>query len=628
MADEKKDDALTYEVKGCSYRDTAAVDGAHTAVGLKRRSLAPAAPDDQSPAVTGRYEALGDDVVCHINQAGPHIQIWLGRFPTGGKGALTPERFAGDLRPGGGGATFQLYKFDDPGCEPVGTLTASGSPLLLSLSGAVGGGEFRLGLQSEGATLSESALEKITDDAVLATNEYFPLTSSMIERIERDVVDAGREEDGTPQTIPEHLNEFFGLANNNTISNMNRWHCARRLDTQLKSIHDLWHPKLRPLVLEHMSRVLHQQRYTHEGTDASVWYWLEAIVNLMREYGGRDVARNVNRYELPFCEGLLKMVPDEESDDRYVYRMTMLVIGLEGKLVGGLGGYFGACTIDRFECKASECDSPGKVKIVYETKTRSARLEYTVWFGGGSGGLAAGVKFGHLIGGTAVSSHEYAQNDLKGGVQIFEASAGGSWGVGGSIGETAIVFTGSGRFSALPFSTDLLSGEAGLASGAGVGAYFGYAHGTKDRTIPDPFVPDDRDHAVETKMQADVHFHLGDSHLTERGRQLVRVFCAIELASLSSATSELSYYGHADRVDTKDRNYELTRFRAKNVKQAVKDVSGTAFAVEDREMDTVGWGEIEASMGPKPDLDGVENPQARRVEVILNSRLIARMYGR
>jgi len=128
------------------------------------------------------------------------------------------------------------------------------------------------------------------------------------------------------------------------------------------------------------------------------------------------------------------------------------------------------------------------------------------------------------------------------------------------------------------------------------------------------------DYAADYKLQDDVHFCLGSALLTEDARQALRIVCANELVAFSSPTSALEVIGHTDRVDTPDRNLTLSLLRSENTAQAIKDILGKSFKIPEAQIKSSGRGENEAIKDGRP--DDKPDPKYRRVDVILNSRLV------
>jgi len=131
---------------------------------------------------------------------------------------------------------------------------------------------------------------------------------------------------------------------------------------------------------------------------------------------------------------------------------------------------------------------------------------------------------------------------------------------------------------------------------------------------------------VDAGLEEKIHFRLGSALLNPAAWQLLRVFCAKELTALRSAGSRLTIVGHADRRDTEQNNLELTDLRAKNTLQAIRDILGPdLFKIADEHIELIGMGEQKAKEAG--DRDRHQNPKWRKVQVILNSRLVVTLRG-
>jgi outer membrane protein OmpA-like peptidoglycan-associated protein len=142
--------------------------------------------------------------------------------------------------------------------------------------------------------------------------------------------------------------------------------------------------------------------------------------------------------------------------------------------------------------------------------------------------------------------------------------------------------------------------------------------------------PDQRDDCYTAGHTAatEVHFPLGDSWLTELGRQHIRFVCAKELRWLREPDTRLGIIGHTDRVDDEESNQVLSERRSKNTLQAFEDILAEDFGVDtdDPQITQVfGMGEQEAKKAGRR--DGFPWQADRRVEVVLNGRLIASQPG-
>jgi outer membrane protein OmpA-like peptidoglycan-associated protein len=133
------------------------------------------------------------------------------------------------------------------------------------------------------------------------------------------------------------------------------------------------------------------------------------------------------------------------------------------------------------------------------------------------------------------------------------------------------------------------------------------------------------DYTVDSGLEEKAHFRLGSALLNPEAWQIIRVVSAKELTALMSSGTRLEIVGHADRRDTEERNVELTELRARNTLQAIRDILGKQFGVQDEHIALVGMGEKEAINAG--DRDERANPEWRKVEVILNSRLVVTLRG-
>jgi len=130
------------------------------------------------------------------------------------------------------------------------------------------------------------------------------------------------------------------------------------------------------------------------------------------------------------------------------------------------------------------------------------------------------------------------------------------------------------------------------------------------------------------KFEQSEHFCLGSAKLTKAAISRIGFFCARELRSLMITKSRLWIVGHADRVDTEERNYELSELRAKNTRNVIEAILGNLLKAN--EVYDTGWGEEEAQehdIKYGRDTDGIPNKKYRRVDVVLNARLVVRLYA-
>ncbi|MGB5711882.1 MAG: hypothetical protein WBM44_13350, partial [Waterburya sp.] len=114
-------------------------------------------------------------------------------------------------------------------------------------------------------------------------------------------------------------------------------------------------------------------------------------------------------------------------------------------------------------------------------------------------------------------------------------------------------------------------------------------------------------------------------------RQALRIMCANELTSFMSPGSTLAIIGHTDRVGRgkgkrkEKRNLVLSAMRSQNTLQAIEDILGSKLKIPQKQIKPQGKGEQAAKEAGRD--DKIPNPKDRRVDIILNSRLVLTLNG-
>ena len=261
--------------------------------------------------------------------------------------------------------------------------------------------------------------------------------------------------------------------------------------------------------------------------------------------------------------------------------------------------------------------------------------EFDVWFGRLSIGLGLSVEIGTELTGTAETYDDWTEEDFLGWIASFDAVTGlhgkiGSHGMSPILSFTHMKIFGSGIHEPMWVNFSGLTDIKGLGfTPADIGIFGGKIFKSDSsplrKTDWSYFLPDTYDYTSYLDLKEKIHFRRGDALLTKEGRQALRVVAAKELACFMSEGSCLVLDAHADRVDCAERNLELSDLRAKNVKQALKDILGDQLKIPDDQIVTRGHGERYAA--DAGDKDGQDNPNWRRVDVILDHRLVLRMTG-
>ena len=162
----------------------------------------------------------------------------------------------------------------------------------------------------------------------------------------------------------------------------------------------------------------------------------------------------------------------------------------------------------------------------------------------------------------------------------------------------------------------------------GIGAEFTMAFGA----ILDPAEDPKNDYTrkpvtytlgIRKQESANVHFKFGSAILETMGKALVRSFCAVWLRWVDSPESQLTVIGHADSVDSPERNRDLSRMRAQNVIQAMKDVLGPKLRIPESRIIAQAWGECDAYFHGEEDS---RNRKFRRVDVALDGHCVLTLW--
>ena len=211
-------------------------------------------------------------------------------------------------------------------------------------------------------------------------------------------------------------------------------------------------------------------------------------------------------------------------------------------------------------------------------------VRYDIGLVAGSVGLSEGHMVGSDNTGDAYSPFRWDTEDLQGPVELHDLQVAGAAGdVGGSYGSTMLILFGNGAHP--PLALDL--GGTGGATGFGRrgGSFFAgltmargaiVLHEDAPARVTPRDVPTRTPYVATGASLNTLNFErLGQAILTPVGRATLRSIVAYELAAFMDRNGSLELVGHADRVDTEERNIELSRLRALNVKQAIVDMLGT-----------------------------------------------------
>lgn len=122
-----------------------------------------------------------------------------------------------------------------------------------------------------------------------------------------------------------------------------------------------------------------------------------------------------------------------------------------------------------------------------------------------------------------------------------------------------------------------------------------------------------------TYQLKDTRFFLHDNAtLTAQAIEATGRLCAEELVAFSDPASQVEIYGHADASGKPEYNLELSRKRALNVLQAIKDRLGSKLKANIRKVDGLGESDANKIYGEYTE----KNAWLRRVVVLINGRAV------
>jgi outer membrane protein OmpA-like peptidoglycan-associated protein len=588
-----------YEAKPAAYPRTNAPTKqpspkrAEVSLGKTERITAPAKPDRPAPAVTGRYEQDSQQFTLQVNQAGEAVVCWLVDYKTK---ALTKLEGVFD-----GGQSFDLnVEFSSANAGRLSDL--GGGVLLLDL----GRGKELFRKVGNGPTLSDSALLGVPPEAALLARrqEHFPLTSTDRRLIRNRLDDS---------VIGPMITAWLDAPNDPDVATrFKRGQLAEVIDNQVGRLFSALNPADHPLAEEFAQQVLLAQSLTHDGDQRNLLDWLQEITS-------RSEAEALGPTgQMEQLEQHLKLSKNPTST--HFYSFTLTVIGPSGDFGVGLGGFLG--TLDM-----NETDATGAT-VLRPVGT------FTLIMGQASLGPSAGVSIGFSTSGKTQSPYVWRAANVPGWFRMLDVGAGVSSPIplpdfipGSAFSPTSVMFLhGNGTLPQLIIDFTGFSQQFGAGAGAAISGAGGLIFSAATPGVVPPGTHRfDQDYTSSHRAQDKVHFKFGSALLTEDARSILRILCANELASFDSAGSQLTINSHADRVDTDERNLELSSLRAQNTLQALRDILGTHVMTQDR-IALRGLGEQGAR--DAGDKDHSQNPTRRKSEVVINSRLVVTLFGK
>jgi flagellar motor protein MotB len=653
-------------------------------VAAKNRIRADPRPDVVEPILTGRYEQRRPDrkpgAIIVINQAGRHLEGFIvDVLNARQRRPKTVIVFSG--KPSGM-RTWWIHQIDqtDPKSsrkrnetgEAAGELIAfDDGELRLNLFGGRTVGrrpvaEMTFDRFEHRPTLSARSIRAITKKGterrrLMFLAEFTPLTSFQQQWLERrlsgDAIERFIKKYATEGELSRR-NVSAKLSRRKALSELNYYLSNVFSDVRPNKYTEMeaasnpqfatefaepgWHPN-DVLLASFVGRSILVNQFSDAlGVRRPVLDCIQVMLDRVQgeKGGGEDAPADAIRKHL-------KLASDADADNfdrRHIYEATLDVLGGASAHAGvGIGAYL------------------AMLKLTKSTDPKWTE-SYRIWFGelsvGPSVGVTAKMKGGKVRpslsksrvsgsvtlwnSGAGSSSASWFPQEIPGTAWLIGGDASANAGLGASLSTMLLHLNGNEMHSPLilefPRSVSLAFG--GISVGVKAFSMWGWVWDAGQNLTPHypAYVYLEDDFAGEIAFERQIHFRLGDALLTDEGRQALRLLAASELYCFMSSESTLAIIGHADRVDCRARNIELSKLRAQNVLRALKDILGDDFNIpEDKEhLHVAGLGETSAEFADwfarmtglgiyQP--DGEPDPRFRRVDIVLNGRLVLRLQG-
>ena len=583
-------------------------------VGVEDCMRMPPTPHPRAPNFTGVWEDAERQVTVAVNHAGAYVAFWISSFF--GRSAT---HFLAKHRADG------VYAVSAPAApsKRVGTLIVHPrveNALQLDLRN-IDRHIYTLARVSKKVTWSDRALAyfgKNEDGALVRRLEHAPIPVHVLEKTAEILL--GPE-------MHRRLERFFS-APVSPGKNSEAYRAALAIETHVRKLgHVYKDSRIKPPVDGPWAALLPAaeamfRRHVHAvmTTNSSTLSASPTLFNKLT--GAADTVRTKSIFDRladvlavvfnpiiepkPQVPGLLALgLPRPGDEPRFVYHCEVDAWGASGDVGVGVGAFMGTFRVQQLE------------------PTRKDAFVHRFFLLSGSGGVSIGVQAGFRAQGVGRSQTEWSPKDFLGRFSAYEASYGGSVGVGRRDGFTEWSIRGPGGRPPL----SIVFGSAnvvGIEAGATVTGGEGYIRTDGSIRFQDVFEPPnlDEDYASKYKVESDVHFDLGSAALSQEGRDVLGFMAASELAAMRHDDSEVRLIGTADRVDVEWYNKALSKMRAENALQVLVDALGPDLRASTV---TYGLGEDYAKLLGDPDKK--PNPAARRVFVQLNGRTIATLRG-
>ena len=594
-------------------------------------------PDEPQPEVTqlditGHYEAEDPPnlpITVQLNQAGRHFEGWYQeRVPgqSGHRSTLGQRRIRGDVQSASPNRIEATYTL-------VGTVVSE--RLIFNLRGdnmemvmvstIVHDIYFRRLSRSSRVPTEAVRGADIEHQSVLEASINAPLHSRDEQMLAAMCV-----------ILQDKINRYlrvprFGGSGGIVIP---RLALASGIDVCVNQIFTRFAPQQEPLVQRRMQEILATAMHQAGRVTRPYWDWLQIV-------------RAQNPNATPNLERYLEMRQvGEEGNHHYQWRYS----------IGDAGSREGLGTQSRGRGQTGRTRGSTILggSILLGTFTIE-KLEPDQWtpqhYTMGMVQVSAGVSRGIVTAETTPWSEfttpfAWEGCNFHGPIAMASATAaatartGGGQGVGSGAGSGFLTFYGDG--SNAPITVD----ASGLITlmGSYIGAEFsvsgGYIAGREEEVVRHCQPPEAIREQVSYRPQGVAHFEFDNPSLTDEGSQAIRRFCATHLTSLQNPNSSLRVEGFTDPVGTPQRNDELSRLRAVNTLQAIRDIMDDRLGIPQDQQEAEGLGETPSysgiiaelrAEGQEPpsdeDLEDYIAPHWRKVEVSIGGQVLLTLHG-
>jgi hypothetical protein len=446
---------------------------------------------------------------------------------------------------------------------------------------------------------------------VVERHELYPLVPGQIRRI-REIV--GKT------FMDKVIGAFFGTGDEKV-----KYKAFARLSEQLAHLRREFHPGDLPLVNLYAREELSGNKWTSSrNVRRSHLDWIQMMTDWVRSetrpgtFDYLDYFDTLSRYL-----GIRLLGQRYQEKPPHTYEVEMDLYGA-GLLVGMYVGHV------RF------------------TKTSEPKWEATlpIDFVGAVASIGLDVKINHSFKGFAQSYLPWTANDVRGPCRMFRAE--GDAGMGLASAQMGFMHVlGDGTLN--PLEVFFWDADLGIPDPTKVAE-----EGIKEKGAPAPkglVAPDfsisalfgsigepfwmfkklpmiDASTPVATQAgdvdaagRRRIHFCFDSAFLTAAGRDSLRQICAEYLPLFQEPRTQLVVVGHADSVGTVGYNLTLSRNRAENTVQAIRDILGRKLQAKHV---AVPMSELAARLGRKNE---VPDPRFRRTDIFLNGHLVLTLGG-